>query len=77
MRKLLNITINIFIPIIEAAFLICVVAHSLIGMRSIFLDLNLSGKVQKLIDIVMILLGSFSIIYGIWLVIIIAQRNVI
>ena len=67
----------LIIPIIEAAFLICVVAHALIGLRSIFLDLNPSIKVQKIIDVLLILLGSGSIIYGIWLLIIIAQRNVI
>jgi succinate dehydrogenase hydrophobic anchor subunit len=62
------------VPIMEIAFLVFVVSHALVGLRSILLDLNPSNRVLKIIDVFFLLLGSGSIIYGIWLVIQIAQK---
>lgn len=58
---------NPIIPIMEGFFLVFVVSHSLIGMRSIFLDLNPSKTVMQVLDVVLIAIGSVSIVYGIWL----------
>lgn len=59
---------NPIIPIIEVIFLIVVVSHALIGLRSIVLDLNPSAAVVRSLDILFVLVGVVSIVYGIWLV---------
>ena len=63
------------IPIMEIAFLIFVVTHALIGLRSVLLDLHPSNKVLRLINWGLGLLGITSIAYGIWLVVVIAGRG--
>jgi succinate dehydrogenase hydrophobic anchor subunit len=62
------------VPIMEIAFLAFVVSHALVGMRSILLDLNPSDQLLKIADVLFLLTGSGFIIYGIWLVITIAQK---
>ena len=62
------------VPIMEIAFLVFVVSHALVGLRSILLDLNPSDQVLKIIDVFLSLLGSGFVIYGIWLVVVIAQK---
>ena len=64
---------NPIIPIIEIAFLIFVVIHALLGMRSIILDLNPTPRFLSIIDRVFILAGFGAIIYGTWLAIHIVQ----
>ncbi len=63
------------IPVMEIAFLIFVISHALIGLRSIVLDLNPSAKLLRVIDIIFIAAGVASTIYGIWLVMVIVQRG--
>lgn len=63
------------IPIIEAIFLILVVGHSLLGLRSIILDLNPAPKIMRFINVLLLAAGSFAVIYGIWLLIVIAGRS--
>lgn len=65
---------NPIIPIIEIVFLIVVVFHSLVGSRSIILDLHPSARTIKILDIVLIVLGSVAVIYGIWLVMIVVAK---
>jgi succinate dehydrogenase hydrophobic anchor subunit len=64
-----------FIPVIEVLFLITVVSHSLIGIRSIILDLNPSQKLIRGINILFFSGGLIAIAYGMWLVYIIAGRT--
>ncbi len=59
---------NPIIPVIEVAFLVVVVAHSLIGTRSILLDLNPSNKVLRLLDALFWIVGVVAVIYGVWLI---------
>jgi succinate dehydrogenase / fumarate reductase membrane anchor subunit len=66
---------NPIIPVMEAAFLIFVTSHALIGLRSILLDLNPSAKLLRMIDIVLIAIGVISNVYGIWLIVVIVQRG--
>lgn len=63
------------VPIMEIIFLILVVSHALIGLRSILLDLNPSEQLLSILDKVFILVGAASIAYGIWLTLIIVQRG--
>lgn len=59
---------NPIIPIMEISFLILVVSHSLIGLRSIILDLNPSRSLLTAVNLVFTVVGVVSIGYGIWLV---------
>jgi succinate dehydrogenase / fumarate reductase, membrane anchor subunit len=58
---------NPIIPIMEGIFLVFVVVHSLVGLRSILLDLKPSRILLSIIDSVLTLFGASAIIYGIWL----------
>ncbi len=66
---------NPIIPAMEILFLIVVVSHALIGMRSILLDLHPSRSLMKLIDPALIFIGGVSIVYGIWLVLTLVSRG--
>ncbi len=66
---------NPIIPIMEIAFLIFVVTHALIGFRSVLLDLRPSNIVLKWINYGLGLLGIGSIVYGVWLILVIASRG--
>lgn len=66
---------NPIIPIIEGLFLIVVIAHCLLGVRSVILDLNPSKRLLKILDIVFVLGGSIAVGYGIWLLVILTART--
>ena len=59
---------NPIIPIMEIAFLAFVVSHSLIGLRSVILDLKPSRGVLSMINWLFSAIGVVSIGYGIWLI---------
>jgi succinate dehydrogenase / fumarate reductase, membrane anchor subunit len=59
---------NPIIPAIEILFLIFVISHSLIGLRSIILDMKPSRSLLKAVNWAFVLLGAVAIVYGIWLV---------
>ncbi|PKO14629.1 MAG: hypothetical protein CVU39_14220 [Chloroflexi bacterium HGW-Chloroflexi-10] len=64
---------NPLIPIMEIAFLIFVISHSLIGLRSVLLDLKPSNLMLKIMNWVLISLGGVATVYGIWLVLTVAS----
>jgi succinate dehydrogenase / fumarate reductase membrane anchor subunit len=66
---------NPIIPIMEIAFLIFVVTHALMGLRSVLLDLHPSNKVLRLINYGLVVLGVGSIAYGTWLILVIVGRG--
>jgi succinate dehydrogenase hydrophobic anchor subunit len=66
---------NPIIPVIEVLFLVFVVSHALVGLRSIVMDLHPSGAVLRVVDWLLVLLGSGSIIYGVWLILVIVQKG--
>jgi succinate dehydrogenase / fumarate reductase membrane anchor subunit len=66
---------NPIIPILEIAFLIFVVTHALMRLRSVLLDLHPSNKVLKLINYGLVVLGVGSIAYGTWLILVIVGRG--
>ena len=63
---------NPWIVLMEIIFLVVVVTHALIGMRSIILDLNPSKRIMGVIDWLMVLIGTVSVIYGVWLALTVA-----
>ena len=58
---------NPLIPMMEGFFLVFVVVHSLLGLRSILLDLKPSRTLLSVIDSVLTLFGAAAIFYGIYL----------
>jgi len=63
------------VPIMEIAFLLFAVSHSLIGIRSIILDLNPTISVLRYLDWFLIVLGIGASVYGIWLVLVLVSRG--
>ena len=66
---------NPIIPVIEVIFLLFVISHALVGLRSIVLDLNPPDRLLRLIDILFYLIGIGFSVYGIWLVVVIVQKG--
>jgi succinate dehydrogenase hydrophobic anchor subunit len=64
------------IPIMEILFLALVVSHSLLGLRSIVLDLHPSRGLLNLINWVFLIVGIVSFVYGTWLILVIVSRGV-
>lgn len=65
---------NPIIPAMEAVFLVFVVSHALLGVRGIVLDLNPPPRLVRALDIGLIIFGSTAIVYGLWLLIVLATR---
>jgi len=63
------------IALMEIAFLVFVVSHALVGLRSILLDLNPSPAILRTANTVLLLVGAFAIVYGVWLVFVIQSRG--
>ncbi len=66
---------NPIIVVMEISFLVLVVVHSFLGLRSILLDLNPSPTVLRMANFVLLVIGAAAIIYGIWLALTIAGRG--
>lgn len=66
---------NPLVPVMEGVFLVFAVSHSLIGSRGIILDLNPPPKLIKAMDYVFTIIGTTAIIYGIWLLWVVASRQ--
>lgn len=60
--------------VLEIAFLITVSGHSLLGVRAILLDLNLKPELERALDISLWLVGIFTVLYGVQLVLQIIQQ---
>ena len=66
---------NPIIPIMEVAFLIFVISHCLLGLRSILLDLNPTPKILNIFNWFFILVGIVATSYGTWLVFELVSRG--
>lgn len=66
---------NPIIPAIEILFLVTVMAHCLIGLRGIVLDMNPSRPVLRTVSWLLALLGVSSVVYGVWLALTIASKS--
>src|SRR5512139_1909015 len=66
---------NPIVPTIEIIFLATVVTHCLIGLRGIILDMNPSRKVLNIVTWLLVILGVFSVGYGVWLAFAIASQG--
>ena len=59
----------------ETAFLTVVTAHCLLGLHSILVDLNLRPLITSILSWVFVLTGVGTILYGLWLIRIIALQS--
>lgn len=66
---------NPLIPLMETVFLATVITHSLLGLRSILLDLNPGQQALKILDILFALIGISAFVYGTRLILIIAAAQ--
>jgi len=63
------------IVVMEIGFLVVVITHSFLGIRSIILDLNPSPAMLRAANMILLIVGSAAVIYGIWLALTIASRG--
>ncbi len=54
--------------------MVIVVTHSLLVLRGILLDLNPTQKIRQAIDWLFTIGGAVAIGYGIWLLVVLANR---
>jgi len=66
---------NPIVVAMEILFLIVVVIHAFLGLRSIILDLNPAANVLKAVNYFLLVFGAASIVYGIWLALTVASRG--
>lgn len=66
---------NPIVPLMEIIFVTFVVTHALLGLRSIILDLRPSRTVLSLINWSFLIVGAVSIVYGVWLILLIVSRG--
>jgi succinate dehydrogenase hydrophobic anchor subunit len=66
---------NPIIPVIEILFLVTVVTHSLLGLRSILLDMNPPRSLLRIVTWLLVILGVSSVAYGTWLALTIASMG--
>ncbi len=64
---------NPVVPIMEIGFLVFVVVHALLGLRSILLDLHPPSALARWMDAAFLALGALMISYGAWLVVRVVQ----
>jgi succinate dehydrogenase hydrophobic anchor subunit len=67
---------NPLIVLMEGSFLVMVVAHALLGVRGIALDLDPAPALMRVLDVVFVLAGGGAIGYGLWLLQTIARTGV-
>ncbi len=66
---------NPAIIVMEILFLIFVVSHAFLGLRSIILDLNPTETVLRWVNRGLIILGTLATLYGIWLALFISAKG--
>jgi len=73
--EVLTYIANPVIFILEAAFLVAVTIHAMLGIRGILHDRDLSARAEHRLDIALWTIGTLTIGYGMALLIILAARS--
>jgi len=73
--EVLNYIANPVIFVLEAAFLIVVTIHAMLGVRGVLGDLDLSPKTRRRVDRGLWVLGTATVGYGMALLITLAVRS--
>lgn len=66
-QQVIQYLANPIIIVLEIAFLISVVAHAILGMRSILFDLGLSAQTERIVTLVGTVIAVLTVLYGFWL----------
>jgi succinate dehydrogenase membrane anchor subunit len=66
-QEVIQYLANPIIIVLEIAFLISVVAHAILGMRSILFDLGLSAQTERIVTLVGTVIAVLTVLYGFWL----------
>ena len=67
---------NPWVVAMEITFLVVVAIHSLLGLRTIILDMNPGRALLKVVNWVLVLAGTGAIVYGVWLALTVAAQTV-
>ena len=60
---------------VEALLLVCVTWHGIAGIHAVLLDLGLRGRAERIAARVLLDLGVVTILYGLWLLYMLAFRG--
>lgn len=63
-EQVLDYLRNPFVVVLEAAFLVSVTTHALLGVRAVLLDLGPRPRVARLLDRALLALGIATLVYG-------------
>jgi succinate dehydrogenase membrane anchor subunit len=74
-REVLTYIGNPVILVLEAAFLVAVTIHAMLGLRGVLADLDLSPKTRRLVDRGLWIVGTLTVGYGMALLITLAIRS--
>jgi succinate dehydrogenase hydrophobic anchor subunit len=74
-NEVLTYVANPVIFVLEAAFLLVVTIHGMLGIRGILHDRDLSARAQRRIDVVLWTVGTLTVAYGMALLVILAARS--
>ena len=74
-NEVLTYVANPVIFVLEAAFLLVVTIHGMLGIRGILHDRDLSARAQRRLDVALWTVGTLTIGYGMALLIIRAARS--
>jgi succinate dehydrogenase hydrophobic anchor subunit len=66
---------NPVVFVIEALLLVCVTWHGIAGVHAVLLDLGLRGRVERITARALLGLGVATILYGLWLLYMLAFRG--
>jgi succinate dehydrogenase / fumarate reductase, membrane anchor subunit len=73
-KEIMSYYRNSIIPVMEGFFLVLVVSHSLLGVRSIILDMKPSRTILNIVNWLFLVVGIFAVVYGIWLLNVIVNQ---
>ncbi len=65
---------NPVIFVLEAAFLVAVTIHAMLGLRAVLFDLGLSTRTRTTVSRGLLALGTVTVIYGFVLIGVLASR---
>lgn len=74
-HDVLSYVANPVMFIIEAAFLIAVTIHAMLGLRSILLDFDLGERTRRHLSRLLWTLGTVTVVYGMVLLSVLASRS--
>jgi succinate dehydrogenase hydrophobic anchor subunit len=73
--EVLSYISNPVIFVLEAAFLVAVTIHAMLGIRGVLHDLDLSARSVRRLDVALWVLGTLTVAYGMALLITLAARS--